>query len=266
MNKSLFLPTTILFLAAFQMPASEQLEIKIINASNNAIINSGFLVGTSSGQQIKSIEVVPDKLQAQKAEGVTVWKYKLPTVRDGWKNKESRSFSIRGLGETGEVLLEKTILLTRGKNLDINGDGFADMVMGDHLYDHTRGAIFVYHGDKQGIKSDVRGKKADMVFKEKNTGGHFGKTIVIEDFNQDGYGDVVASHFDQSRIEAYVYNGSINGINTPVVINVLNDQNKAGYFGVSFLVGDLSLKGFFKLLVQKITKKKKENIPVEINK
>ncbi|MCB0397363.1 MAG: FG-GAP repeat protein, partial [Flavobacteriales bacterium] len=136
---------------------------------------------------------------------------------------------------------------------DVNGDGYSDLIVGAHLYDNgenDEGAAFVYLGGASGISTSynaaVESNQADawMGFSVSSAG----------DVNGDGYADIVvgAPYFDNGEAEegaAFVYHGTINGINTAPAAMVESNQATA-YLGISVAsAGDVNADGYSDIIV-----------------
>ncbi|MBN1956203.1 MAG: FG-GAP repeat protein [Anaerolineae bacterium] len=109
---------------------------------------------------------------------------------------------------------------------DVNGDGYADVVVGAKYYDNGRGAIYIYHGSAAGLSATpaltVTGEGSDDRFG--------GAVSTAGDVNGDGYADVVvgADYFTIAWQEgrAYVYLGGPDGLDpAPVFV-------ATGVFGI----------------------------------
>lgn len=72
---------------------------------------------------------------------------------------------------------------------DVNGDGFADVVLGAPLYDDgqsSEGAVFVFHG------SAVVNAVVDAIVQQDIAGALYGTAVALADTNGDGYADLAA--------------------------------------------------------------------------
>jgi hypothetical protein len=136
---------------------------------------------------------------------------------------------------------------------DVNGDGYADVIIGSHLYDNgetDEGMAFVYYGSSSGLSTiadwTVEGNQADALF---------GKWVsTAGDVNGDGYSDViVGSHlYDNGETDegmAFVYHGSSSGLSTIADWTAESDQVDA-YFGCSVsTAGDINGDGYSDVIV-----------------
>jgi hypothetical protein len=95
---------------------------------------------------------------------------------------------------------------------DVNGDGYADVIVGAHSYDNGQtdeGRALVYYGSATGL-STFR----DWVAESDQAGAHFGLSAAgAGDVNGDGYADVIigASRYDNgaaSEGAAFLYYGN----------------------------------------------------------
>jgi flavodoxin len=103
---------------------------------------------------------------------------------------------------------------------DVNGDGFADVVVGAHTLDAgeiDEGAAFVFHGSAAGI-ADGNPATAHARFEGNQVEAWMGVSVDgAGDVNGDGYDDVIvgARRYDAGEIDegvAFVFHGSAAGI------------------------------------------------------
>lgn len=100
--------------------------------------------------------------------------------------------------------------MTRG---DINGDGYADLLIGATGWDGSQpglGAAYVFNGSESGLSSTyakrVNGNGSD---------DGFGMTWSTADVNGDGYEDAIVGEGEyDGKGAAYIYHGSADGIST----------------------------------------------------
>jgi hypothetical protein len=136
---------------------------------------------------------------------------------------------------------------------DVNGDGYADVIVGSYLYDHgevDEGRAFVYHGSATGLStSPAWSAESDQA------NAWFGYAVgTAGDVNGDGFSDVIvgAWHFangesDEGR--AYVYYGSAQGLASSPAWTAEGDQIGA-HFAISVAsAGDVNGDGFSDVIV-----------------
>ncbi|WP_439558683.1 integrin alpha, partial [Dyadobacter sp.] len=97
---------------------------------------------------------------------------------------------------------------------DVNGDGYADVIIGAKYYDNghlNEGAAFVFQGAKTGISSIL-----SSTLESNKTGAQFGCSVASAgDVNGDGYSDVIVGaiaydngHDDEGAV--FVWKGGVN--------------------------------------------------------
>lgn len=154
----------------------------------------------------------------------------------GWGNQSSALFGL-GAGTAG----------------DVNGDGYADVIIGASSYDGDlvgAGRVFVYHGGPAGLPATpnwtVDGDQSFVFFGEAvGTAG---------DVNRDGYDDVIIGAWlyengqtDEGR--AFVYHGGPAGLAATPAWSAESNQESA-YFGSSLgTAGDVNGDGYDDVIV-----------------
>jgi hypothetical protein len=128
---------------------------------------------------------------------------------------------------------------------DVNGDGYPDAVVGEHLYSDPkhpeRGRVLVFLGNPQGFKS-----APDWVAYGPVAYAHFGfRAIGIGDINGDGFDDIaIASpqYTDGKRAHlgmVEVYRGSRKGCESTPAWRMLGDGDD-DHFGYFLTSGDVN--------------------------
>src|SRR5262249_53738740 len=127
---------------------------------------------------------------------------------------------------------------------DVNGDGYADVIVGAYAYDNGQvleGAAFVFLGSASGIANGNPGTAA-AVLEPNQSGAQLGVSVASAgDVNGDGYADVIvgAPHYHNPQTEegvALIFLGSATGIanGDPGSAAALLESNQAhSQFGVS---------------------------------
>jgi hypothetical protein len=139
---------------------------------------------------------------------------------------------------------------------DVNGDGFADIIVGAWRYDngqYDEGRAFVYHGSAAGLSVPISWT-ADG---DQGT-GQFGISVsTAGDVNGDGYSDVIigANNYDNGETDegrAYVYLGSSAGLLASPSWIAESDQ-AFSYYGVRVATaGDVNGDGYSDVMVTAI--------------
>ena len=131
---------------------------------------------------------------------------------------------------------------------DVNGDGYADVIVGAEMANALDGRAYVYLGSATGVASTPAVTLNGPV----GAAGYFGESVASAgDVNGDGYDDVIvgAGVSDSFDGGAYLYLGSATGLaGTPAV--TLSGPDAGGYFGVSVAcAGDVNGDGYADVIV-----------------
>jgi len=136
---------------------------------------------------------------------------------------------------------------------DVNGDGYADIIVGAEAYDHgqtTEGTARVYYGSPTGLGSTVSwSAEGDRDY------AYFGNSVATAgDVNGDGYADVIvgANKYGKDQVQegaAFVFHGSPDGLSATA--NWTAESNQAGaQFGVSVgTAGDVNGDGYADVII-----------------
>jgi hypothetical protein len=130
----------------------------------------------------------------------------------------------------------------------VNGDGFDDVVVGADHYSNgqlNEGAVFVYHGSAGGAAT-----QAAIHFERDLADSEMGGSVAgAGDVNRDGYADLVVGADGTVFDQAFVYQGSANGITgNPKILQILNQSDTN--FGKSVAsAGDVNGDGYGDVIV-----------------
>jgi hypothetical protein len=150
-----------------------------------------------------------------------------------------------------------------GTALDVNGDGYDDLVVGAATYDNgeaDEGRAFLWLGGASGLGSDGVPGNADWTAESNLAGGNLGKSVATAgDVNGDGYADVVVGapayeDLEDNEGQAFVWHGSSAGLGatgTPANADWKASGNSVGAaMGWSVATaGDVNGDGFADVLV-----------------
>ena len=136
---------------------------------------------------------------------------------------------------------------------DVNGDGYADVVVGAEEYDagqENEGRAFVYYGSSLGPSQD-----ANWVEENHHAFGLFGCSVASAgDVNRDGFSDLLVgeSGYDGGETgegRAYVYHGSSVGLSTAPGWTEERNQTFEHFGGSVASAGDVNGDGFSDVIV-----------------
>jgi hypothetical protein len=143
---------------------------------------------------------------------------------------------------------------------DVNGDGFADVIVGAETYDNgstDEGAAFLFLGSATGM-SDGSPTNAHARFEANRSVSLFGIVAGAGDVDGDGFDDVLvgAPEYDNGQTDegaAFLFRGSASGITngSPSTANALFESDQASAFlGTSVAgAGDINGDGYADVLV-----------------
>ncbi len=137
---------------------------------------------------------------------------------------------------------------------DINGDGYADVIVGSPDFDNEdnvdAGAVFIYFGSPNGLDLN-----SSIQFENNLLMTYYGGQVAgAGDINADGFDDVVVSsptftHGENREGRVFVYFGSDNGIDFSAATTLESNQDDA-YFGMSVAgAGDVNGDGYADIIV-----------------
>jgi uncharacterized repeat protein (TIGR01451 family) len=136
---------------------------------------------------------------------------------------------------------------------DVNGDGYADVIVGAYTFDNgqtNEGRAFVYHGAAMGLSST-----SGWTAESDHSSASFGLSAgTAGDVNGDGYADVIvgASAFDNGQPfegRAFVYHGAASGLSVAPDWTAESDQAGASFGGSVGTAGDVNGDGYADVIV-----------------
>ena len=136
---------------------------------------------------------------------------------------------------------------------DVNGDGFADVIIGASLYSNSQqdeGRAFVYHGSASGLSPTPKWTaESDEIY------ARFGESVgTAGDVNGDGFADVIvgALHYDNDQAgegRAFVFHGSASGLSPTPSWTAESDQGWAQFGSSVATAGDVNGDGFADVII-----------------
>jgi hypothetical protein len=179
---------------------------------------------------------------------------------DNGQTDEGRAFlylgSANGLSATANWTAESNQTEARmgasGTAGDVNGDGYADLIVGAFNYDNGQtdeGAIFLYHGSAIGLNASP-----NKILEGNQAGAEFGVSVgTAGDVNGDGFDDVMvgARSYDNGQANegaVFVYHGSPTGVSSAANWTAESDQAEAMLGNVA-TAGDVNGDGFGDVIV-----------------
>jgi hypothetical protein len=123
---------------------------------------------------------------------------------------------------------------------DVNGDGYADVIVGAYVYSSSTGRVYIYFG---GAAMDTI---ADVTMTGESTGDYFGVSVSSAgDVNGDGFSDVIvgAERYSSITGRAYIYFGG--GAMNNIADVTMTGETTNNFFGISVsTAGDLNGDGY----------------------
>lgn len=129
---------------------------------------------------------------------------------------------------------------------DVNGDGRADVVVGQYSWDQPGpvfevGRAYLYLGKVGGIDTTP----AWTSLGDDVGGGNFGVSVAGGDVNGDGRSDVVVG----ATSKAFLYNGTSSGLTVGATWTSVGDGVEDSLFGYTVAIGDINGDGFGDVIV-----------------
>lgn len=129
---------------------------------------------------------------------------------------------------------------------DVNGDGYADVVIGAYGYGVNTGKVYYYKGGAAGLSS-----VASWTAEGQTSGERFGVALSsASDIDGDGYSDLIvgADGYDGFKGRVYLYPGGASGPSTPSSWTATGEA-AGNCYGHSLSSGDVNGDGYSDVII-----------------
>lgn len=131
---------------------------------------------------------------------------------------------------------------------DVNGDGYADVIVGAPTAGYGDGQVFVYLGGAAGLAANA----STILNGPAGANAGFGNRVAAAgDVNGDGYADAIvgAQTFNDDDGRAYVYLGSENGLTPGSSVTLIGSEMSGGFGQAIACAGDVNGDGYADVIV-----------------
>lgn len=213
--------------------------------SGRPTVETGFLFGTSSDNTLVSaVQISIDGGTYTAATGTTSWSFALPTGSSTWRHGSFHSVNIRSVDSSANISTVLSLNIRKGYNRDLNGDGYADVVVMAPGDASGMGVAYIFNGGASGISATTSSAADHSITGQ----GRMGYASAMGDVNGDGYGDLAIGASDYSGLQGitYVFHGSTSGIttNTASSADRILTYTGSNEFGYAIALGDVNGDGY----------------------
>jgi hypothetical protein len=206
--------------------------VTVCNLSDKGVVHSGLLVGTAGDiSGIATVDVSLDGGAFSPAVGTERWSIRFPTGLGTWVENSAHTIVVRAADRAGNTAT-RALHVHKGNNQDVNGDGFADVLVGGPTFDNNRGRVYLFYSSgTKGVPTDPTIDPTNQTKGQHVIGGEFvaapethdqlfGASVALGDVNGDGLADLI--------VGAPANGGGIGGIYVfyPVPIDDPNDPHR----------------------------------------
>jgi len=246
--------------SAFNLPTPLPAgSVAITNVRNGMVLETATLRGTlNASTGATAVEVSVDSGAYATATVVgTSWTYLMPIAKPSFSLNTSHTVLVRGKSAAGGVSPSVSANFRWGVNHDVNGDGYADLIVGADIYTTSTGRAYLFHGSAAGIVQ-TGANSANTIITGENISDLLGNNVALCDVNADGFSDMIigAHQFSTDTGRIYIFYGKTSGItsgNANTATGATGSQitgaatNHA--FSYSATCGDFNGDGIFDLAV-----------------
>ena len=211
-----------------------------LNKINNSREIKSALVGNNwsdnAGKTLVSAGFNPDIFRPQEIFGTQTTEFSMPM------DSISDAMSVRTYNGQAVNSYFGCSVSSAG---DVNGDGYADIIVGAYAYNSNTGRVYIYFGGQ------IPHYTPDVVLNGEITNNYFGFSVsTAGDVNGDGYSDVIVGAYGYSTQtgRAYIYYGGALMNNTADVI--MTGEATSDRFGWAVsTTGDVNCDGYSDVIV-----------------
>lgn len=169
-------------------------------------VRSGFLVGSvANADGAEALEFSIDGGEFQTALGLIPFKIPLPTSSATWRLESRHKITLRLRYPNNGLSDAVTYAVRKGNNRDINGDGYPDLVVGADQYNAAQGRAYIFLSrGSDGVATQLA-SAANAILTGENTNDQFGVSVALDDFNGDGYADLLVGASTNSAGQGRLY-------------------------------------------------------------
>ncbi|MBM9577455.1 VCBS repeat-containing protein [Leptospira sp. 201903070] len=216
----------------------------IRNVRDFGVLNSGFLTGNTA-PFASTVEVSFDDGFFQGALVTeNTWFFPLPKGADSWKQNSIHKVTIR----SGPLSAQRTVVIRKGNNQDVNGDGFPDVLVGANQFSAGTGKAYLFYGGVEGIVSQSANSAKTSIAGV--PAGQYGWAVALGDVNGDGYADAVVGAPNAGADKVLIYHSlGGDGILTNATPSATLSAGSTMFFGGALAMGDINGDGFEDVVV-----------------
>ncbi|TGM07126.1 hypothetical protein EHQ76_05235 [Leptospira barantonii] len=232
--------------ATWKQNSQHTIQVKTTDSSNNVSFSAITTVRKGTNQDING-DGYADLVSSEYGQGLVYVFHSSGTAGITTTNAQFASKIL--IGSSGDQFGRAVALG------DINGDGYADVIVGAPLWNGSIGRVYVFHSAGSSGISITFSAFANSQISGTVASGEFGTALVAGDLNGDGYSDLVASAplgaLNNGTVYVFVSPGA-TGITAATVAGAT--ANRTGVaatdgFGVSLALGNVNGDNFADIAV-----------------